>query len=241
MVHCHRKNSEQIILKMKPLNIITGHYGSGKTNIAVNLALLEKKLFPAKKISIADVDIVNPYFRTADSRALLEENGIEVLLPEFANSNVDIPALPPKLITLFECGDENAVSIIDVGGDDGAVALGMYKSLINKADYEMFYVINAYRPLISDPHDAIDCMREIETVSGVRVTSIINNSSIGEETTARDILDSVSYARECERLAKIPLAAHTYCAKYAPDAPDIFPESERAILIPIRDITKKLF
>ena len=227
--------------KIGNLNIICGHYGSGKTNVAVNLALSSRAVYPEKKIHIADIDIVNPYFRTADARELLEKNGIEVLIPQFANTNVDIPSLPPKLIALFESKDD--ISIIDVGGDDGAVALGMYKMHIRNAGYHMYYVINMYRPLIADPTDCFLCMREIEEVSGLKCTHMINNSSLGAETTAKDIAASVDYAKKCAEICSLPLIAHTYCPGFAPDTPAVFESmgfgSEP--LLPIENATKKLF
>lgn len=227
--------------KIGNLNIICGHYGSGKTNFAVNLALAAKKNFPDKKIHIADIDIVNPYFRTADARDLLEQSGVEVLIPEFANTNVDIPSLPPKLISLFESKDD--ISVIDVGGDDGSVALGMYNMYIKRAGYEMYYVINMYRPLIADPADCYMCMKEIEEVSGLRCTKIINNSSLGAETTAEDIAASVEYAKKCAEACSIPLAAHTYIPDFAPDTPDAFRSAGYGDepLIPMVGATKKLF
>lgn len=218
----------------KKLNIIVGHYGSGKTNIAVNLALAAKKEHPTERVAIADLDIVNPYFRTADSAELLKSHGVEVLLPEFANTNVDIPTIPPRLLTMFE-GD--GYCFIDVGGDEGAVALGAYRSVIEKLPHEVYYVINLYRPLISEPSDAVDCMRDIEEISGLRVTKIINNSSLGEETNESTVTDSFDYARKCASLAALPLAGHTYVRDYAPELAN----SDEPLLIPINDITKKLF
>lgn len=227
--------------KIGNLNIICGHYGSGKTNIAVNLALLAKKIFPEKKVHIADIDIVNPYFRTADARDILERSGVEALIPEFANTNVDIPSLPPKLISLFESKDD--ISIIDVGGDDGSVALGMYNMYIKRAGYEMYYVINMYRPLIADPADCYMCMKEIEEVSGLKCTRIINNSSLGAETTAKDIAASVEYAKKCAEVCSIPLDAHTYIPDIAPDTPHVFRSAGYGDepLFPMVGATKKLF
>lgn len=227
----------------KKLTIICGHYGSGKTNIAVNLALLTKSSFPESKISISDFDIVNPYFRTADNKELLKKSGITPLIPEYANSNVDIPSLPSFPISGFGKSDIFDYSIIDVGGDDGSVALGMYNSIIKSVDYDMYYVINMYRPLISDPSDARDCMLDIENASGLKCTGIINNSSLGEETVEDDIVSSVEYAKECAVLCKIPLIAHSYCAEYAPDIPRYFAEKGFGDepLLKINDITKKLY
>lgn len=226
---------------IKNLSIVCGHYGSGKTNFAVNLALLAKNRLSNKVVRIADLDIVNPYFRTADDKELLEERGVFVSVPEYANSNVDIPALPPMLIHMFSSKED--ISIIDVGGDDGAVALGMYRNNIEAAGYDMYYVINMYRPLIDTPESVYQCMTEIEALSGLKCTKIINNSSLGVETTSEDILDSVEYAKKCAEICGIPLVAHTYCPQYAPDLADKIKgtELENEPFLPIRDVTKKLF
>ncbi len=229
--------------EIKKLSVICGHYGTGKTNFAVNLALKIKDLEPDSRVSIADYDIVNPYFRTADCTELLAEHSIHALIPEFANSNVDIPSLPRFPISPFGASDSFDYSIIDVGGDDGAVALGMYNSIITSVDYDLYYVVNMYRPLIADPADALECMREIESASGLRCTKLINNSSLGVETTSDDIIASVEYAKKCAELCGIPLVAHTYCKDYVPEAPQIFERSGYGDepLFELRDITKKLF
>ncbi|MBQ8368681.1 MAG: ParA family protein, partial [Clostridia bacterium] len=201
------------------LIIVCGHYGSGKTNIAVNLAIRLREQNPGKKVYAADLDIVNPYFRTADAAELLAKNGIEALIPEFANTNVDIPSLPPKLYQLLEGRNEDEIAVIDVGGDDGSVALGMYQKLIRARKYEMIYVINYYRPLTEDPADCYGCMLEIEAASGLKCTGIVNNSNLGAETTEELITSSVEYAKKCAEACSLPLLCHSYCPAFAPDTP----------------------
>ncbi|MBO6053759.1 MAG: cobalamin biosynthesis protein CobQ, partial [Clostridia bacterium] len=156
--------------QLRNLSIVAGHYGAGKTNFAVNLAIWAKTVFPGHPVHAADLDIVNPYFRTADAASLLREHGIDPLIPEFANTNVDIPSLPPRMRGLI--GSKDDVTIIDVGGDDGSVALGMYREAILEAGYSLFYVVNRFRPLISDPEDAVGCMIEIENACGLRCTAL---------------------------------------------------------------------
>ena len=198
----------------KPANliIICGHYGSGKTNIAVNLAIRMREKYPEKKVYAADLDIVNPYFRTADAADLLREKGIEPLIPEFANTNVDIPSLPPKLYQLLEGKNEDEIAIIDVGGDDGSVALGMYNKLIKARPYEMLYVINYYRPLTEDPADCYGCMLDIEASSGLKCTGIVNNSNLGAETTEEIILEGHEKALELSGIMEKPLLFTCYPA-----------------------------
>ena len=164
----------------KRVYILAGHYGSGKTNVAVNLALAMKK--DGLKVKIADLDIVNPYFRTKDSAKELTDAGIDLISPAFANTNVDLPALPQEVYSLVQRKDYFAV--FDVGGDDrGAYALGRYAPyLIEENDYEMCFVVNFYRPLTTSAEDALEVMREIEVACGMKFTAIINNSNIGKET-----------------------------------------------------------
>ena len=225
------------------LNIVCGHYGSGKTNVAVNLALDLRKRDTGLKIYAADLDIVNPYFRTADAAEILRKADVEPLIPEFANTNVDIPSLPPKMMGLMRGDYADAVSILDVGGDDGAVVLGMYSASIQKTGYDMYYIINMYRPLTADPDDVYACMLDIEAVSGLKCTKIINNSSLGAETTADDVADSVEYARACAERCGLPLVCHTYCPEYAPDAPEVFRARGfgEEPLFAIENVTKRLF
>ena len=225
------------------LIIVCGHYGSGKTNFAVNLAIRLRQQYPAKKVYAADLDIVNPYFRTADAAELLSANGIEPLIPEFANTNVDIPSLPPKLYQLLEGKNEDEIAIIDVGGDDGSVALGMYSRLISARPYEMLYVINYYRPLTEDPSDCYGCMLEIEASSGLKCTGIVNNSNLGAETTEEIIVDSVEYAKNCARMCSLPLLCHTYRPDVAPDTPDAMKKAGYGSepLMAMENATKKLF
>ena len=232
-----------ILTDTPKLNIVCGHYGSGKTNVAVNLALDLRKRDAGLKIYAADLDIVNPYFRTADAAEILRTADIEPLIPEFANTNVDIPSLPPKMMGLMRGDYADAVSILDVGGDDGAVVLGMYSRFIRQTGYDMYYIINQYRPLTADPEDVYLCMRDIEAVSGLTCTKIINNSSLGAETTAEDIADSVDYARRCAERCGLPLVCHTYCPEYAPDTPDIFRNRGfgEETLFAIQNVTKRLF
>ncbi len=194
-------------MENKRITLFAGHYGSGKTNIAVNYALYLKEKFD--KLSIADLDIVNPYFRTKDSEAFLESKGIHLISSEYANSNVDVPALPAEAYAIID--DETVQAVIDVGGDDrGALALGRYApSILKQNDYEMLLVINKFRPLTPDCASTIGVMREIETAAGMKFTGIINNSNLGDETTPEDILGSVSYAEEIAKASGLPIKMTT--------------------------------
>ena len=188
---------------MKRITLFAGHYGSGKTNIAVNYAKYLRE--QGNDVVIADLDIVNPYFRTKDSQADLEAAGIRLISSKYANSNVDLPALPSEIYGIFE--NKSSLAVLDVGGDDrGALALGRYTPLIKaEDDYEMLLVINRYRPLTRTADDCIEIMHEVEAAGGLKFTGLVNNSNLGAETVAQDILDSVDYAKEVSEKTGLPV------------------------------------
>lgn len=191
----------------KRVLLLCGHYGSGKTNIAVNLAQEIKKEYPT--VALADLDIVNPYFRSKDSAAELEAAGIRLICSNYANSNVDIPALPPDLYALTD--DKQMRAVIDVGGDDrGALVLGrLAPAILAEDDYEMLMVINCYRPLTRDAASTVEVMREIEYAGGIRFTALVNNSNLGVETTKEDVLASLRYAEQVAAMSGLPVVMTT--------------------------------
>ena len=194
-------------MEHKRLTLFAGHYGSGKTNIAVNYAL--HLAGEGKKVCIGDLDIVNPYFRTADSAVQLERAGVELISPQFANSNVDLPALPAEAYRLVQ--DKGVYAIMDIGGDDrGAYALGRYVPFIKEENnYRMAFVANASRPLTRTPEEALEVMREIEAACGLRFTCIVNNTNLATETTPDTVRNSLSYIEKLCDLSGLPLWLHT--------------------------------
>ena len=200
-------------MEHKRLTLFAGHYGSGKTNIAVNYA----KFLAGQgmDVCIADLDIVNPYFRTADSAKDLEEAGVTLISPQFANSNVDLPALPAEAYRLVE--DKSIYGIMDIGGDDrGAYALGRYvPALKQENDYRMAFVANCYRPLTRTPEEALEVMREIEAACKLSFTCIVNNSNLGTETRVETIEDSLAYIEKLSQLSGLPVWLHTARADLA--------------------------
>ncbi len=209
----------------KRLTLFAGHYGSGKTNIAVNYALCLAN--EGKKVCIADLDIVNPYFRTADSAERLKAAGVDLIVPQFANSNVDLPALPAEAYRLVE--DRSSFGVMDIGGDDrGAYALGRYVPFIKKEnDYRMIFVANCYRPLTQTPEDALEVMREIEAACKLPFTDIVNNSHLGPLTDVQTVLDSIEYTEKLSTLTGLPIYMTTVRADLAPKLskhiPNVFP------------------
>ncbi len=208
------------------VTVISGPYGSGKTNVAVNLAMDIAQ--SGEKCIIADLDIVNPYFRSADNAEMLDSLGVKTLVPEFANTNVDIPALPKNYQFLFT---GEGKSVADVGGDgDGAAVLGLSHDDYVETGYKMYFVYNRYRYVTSEPEGALEVLEAIKRASGLEFSGIINNSNLGEETTEETVINAIPYANEFAKMANLPIVATT-----APDWVDV------ENTVKIKDITKKLF
>ncbi len=182
------------------VNIICGHYGCGKTNLCLNLAIMEKE--KGGKVAVYDMDIVNPYFRTSDYKNILEKMGIEVVSPNFANTTSDVPSISAQIRRAFI--ESDTVSFIDLGGDDaGAMAISQFREDIK--DYNMIYVINQRRNLTTTPQETIDILREIERATGLKVSGIVNNTHLGADTSLDVIQQSIPYAKEVCRLTGLPL------------------------------------
>lgn len=210
--------------------VVTGHFGAGKTNVSVNLALALQK--EGRRVTLIDFDVVNPYFRAADNCALLHAAGVRTIVPTYANTNVDIPVLPAEVSSVF--ADEGCTAIFDVGGDDvGAAALGVYRAQIAAAGYDMLYVCNAYRPLTANPQDAVLLMRDIEGRAGLSCTAIVNNSNIGTETTPEAVADSFAWAEEIAAQSGLPIL---FDSTTLPDAPR---SAHKRLLL--SDVTKHVY
>ena len=191
----------------KRTTLLAGHYGSGKTNIAVNMALDLAKQYG--HTAIADLDIVNPYFRTLDSKDELQAAGVRMIVSQYANTNLDAPALPQDMYAIVH--DKTLRTIVDVGGDDrGALALGRLSPMLSEEDdYDMYLVINMYRPLTKTPIEVAQVVAEIEAAGRLKFTGVINNSNLGAATDAQTVLDSSEYAAEAARITGLPLVLTT--------------------------------
>ena len=184
------------------ITIFAGHFGSGKTNLAVNYSfwLIQRR----EEVILCDLDIVNPYFRTVDAKEELERRGIELISSRFANSNVDAPALPAEVQQIFD--RPNATSVVDLGGDDrGALALGRYAKRLRGENHEMLLVVNPYRPLTGTEADLEEIVREIETAARVPFTGIVNNANLGAETTLEDVEKSLPFVQEASQKLGLPI------------------------------------
>ena len=170
---------------MGKINIFVGHYGSGKSEIALNYALLQKS--KGKKVMLVDLDIVNPYFCLRELKELLQTEGIKLISADPSLSNAELMVVPKEVIEAFS--NEDYEVIFDIGGDDsGSIVLGRYKNYFNLSNHEVFFVMNNKRPLTSDFIKAEKYLKDIETTSRLKVSSIISNANLSYETDIQDII-----------------------------------------------------
>ncbi len=201
----------------KRIRIVTGHYGSGKTEFSVNYAI--RLAQNGKKVAIADMDIVNPYFRSREKKSEMEKAGIRVVAPQGKYINADVPALSPELYTLFQ--DKSYEVVLDVGGDPvGARVLGRFAGYIEEGDYDMMVVINANRPDTRDVQSAASYIEAIERAARIPATCLINNTHMLRDTTLDDILRGQEVAEEISRLKNIPVKYISAIEKVASQIPE---------------------
>ncbi|MBQ7833319.1 MAG: ParA family protein [Lachnospiraceae bacterium] len=185
--------------------IVCGHYGCGKSNFSLNLAIDRAR--KGRKVMLVDLDLVNPYFLSSGYKEKLEGMGITVIAPMFANTNVETPGLPANINMVFET---DADVIMDVGGDDaGSIVLGRYARQLENVDYEMLYLVNKYRNLTATAEETVEIMNEIQSASRCKVGAVVNNSHLKYETTWETVENSLAYAEEIAKLAEVPLWATT--------------------------------
>lgn len=212
-------------MNYKRITLLAGHYGSGKTNVAVNMAFDLRKR--TGNVVIADLDIVNPYFRTRDSEKELKEADIRLICSNYANTNLDVPAMPQEMYAITD--DRSIHAVIDVGGDDrGALALGrLSRMILEENDYDLFLVVNRFRPLTPDPDSAVSVMKEVQEAARLPFTGIVHNSNLGAETTADDVRSSRSYAEQIAEKTGLPLVLtavdERLFGELSGEIPDLFP------------------
>lgn len=200
------------------VSIITGHYGTGKTEFAVNLALQLAGL--NHQVMVADLDIVNPYFRSRERRALLQEAGIRLISSSQACSDADVPALPAELLTILE--NRDITGVLDIGGDPvGARVLARFNDKIVPEDYQLIYVLNANRPEVRTPEAAIAYLRGIEATTSLTCTGIVNNTHLCGETTAEEIRKGARLAETVSQETGIPVLCHVAEERFIPELSDL--------------------
>ncbi len=225
------------LFPLAPVTVVAGHYGAGKTTFSLNLAL--DAAARGYDVALADLDVVNPYFRSSDYRGLLEERGVRVIAPVFAGSTLDSPSISGQVSTAIDeaqraAGAPSAEAgssgrdarsggsperlkpfalIVDAGGDDvGVTALGRFASAIARGPYALLYVVNRCRNLTQEPSDAVAVLREIEAKAGLSATAVVNNTNLKQETDERTIAAGVPFARAVADELDVPLACTTALA-----------------------------
>lgn len=224
--------------ELSPITVVVGHYGTGKTNLSMNLAL--DAAAAGIQTVLVDLDIVNPYFRSSDYTDLLQERGVRMVAPVLARSSLDTPSLSAEVGGAIEwaqgrvdgfgfpsadslCEKTGAaperLAILDVGGDDvGATALGRFSDMILREPYEMVYVVNKYRNLTQDAASAVEILQEIQEKSGLEVSAVANNSHLRQCTETSTILDAFSFGGEVAELLGVPLVCTTFPRALLEDA-----------------------
>lgn len=199
------------------IRVFTGHFGSGKTEIAINYALGLKT--NAKKVCIADIDVVNPYFCTRDETDALEEKGIKVIATSSDLANAELGTVSSEIYSVFD--DKSYEAVMDVGGDDqGAVALGQYNKYFGEEDYDMYFVINTTRPFTRDARSVVEFLRDIERASRLKVKYLINNTNLSYETEIEHILEGQEIVREVSKITGIPVRYTTVREDLVAKLPD---------------------
>ena len=200
------------------VSIVTGHYGTGKTEFAVNLALQLAAL--DHKVMVADLDIVNPYFRSRERKDRLTAAGVRVITSSQACSDADVPALPAELLTILE--NRDITGVLDIGGDPvGARVLARFNDKIITEDYQLIYVLNANRPEVRSPEAAIAYLRGIEATTSLTCTGIVNNTHLCGETTPEEIRKGARLAEAVSRETGIPVLCHVAEERFVPELSDL--------------------
>ena len=199
------------------LTIIIGAYGSGKSEISVNMALAQRKALPDRNLLIADLDIVNPFYRSSDCASVLKEAGVRLVTPLYAGSNVDAPVLPPDMYVIFD--DESYQGVFDIGGEDmGALVLGSLKQRIENTDAVIYMAVNTLRPFTSDPEQITVMTNELSAAAGFKINGYLNNTNLLEETTAEMLAEGEQKIMEASAVTGVPLIAD--CVMEGVEVPD---------------------
>ena len=216
--------------------LFSGHYGSGKSEIAVNFALA---LARKHKTAIVDFDIINTFFRSAGARTILEQGGVRVVAPIYANTNVDVPALPAEISSLFD--DKSTKAIFDVGGDSaGAKAVSRYYADFSDERVENYFVFNPRRPQTSKVENIVEYFYEIQSSARLAFTALVNNTNLLDETVEADLLSGLEVAAELSGRLSLPVAFSAFMDRPAEKEPEAFFSRSESLGIPVFHIAKHI-
>jgi len=202
------------MFELAPITVLVGHAGTGKTNVALNLALEEAA--QGHKVTLADLDIVNPYFRSSDYPELLRDAGVRLIAPVMARTTLDTPSISGKLdVAIAQVAEATRLGaepaqrlIIDVGGDDdGATTIGRFAQALRDAGASVLYVVSAFRAMTQDPAQAAAMLPDIEEHAHLCAHAVLNTSNLGDETTLEHVRHGRAFAKEVARLCGLPLEA----------------------------------
>jgi hypothetical protein len=193
------------IVRMEPVTgivIIVGNYGSGKTEVSINLAVNRRRA--GAEVKIADLDLVNPYFRTREARKPLSELGIEVVVPDEKYLQADLPILSPAIAGLIRRPTQ--LTIIDAGGNDvGATVLAALADSLGKKHVQMLQVVNPFRPFTDTIDNCLKMRDEIERASKMTVNGIIGNANLIDETSSDDIYNGYDFVKGLSEKSRLAL------------------------------------
>lgn len=199
---------------MKNITFLTGYYGSGKSEITVNLAI-------QKQLNIVvDLDVINPYFRSREMGDVLSDYGIESISSDLNEKvHLDMPYVSSKIFKPFH--HQNSKAIYDLGGNDQGAKLLRQFDNYHKTPIDLYIVVNIYRYETSDADKIMHLINKIEGMGGFKVTGLINNSNLLRETTKEDILTGQDVLRTVREATGLPIVYTTVWEKVAIDDQEV--------------------
>ena len=216
METAQNNNNVEIIKESPRLYVFVGAYGSGKSEVSVHFARKLRRENPDRKVLLADLDIINPFYRSADARAILEKENIRVIAPNYANTNVDVPSVSGEMYSIFD--DTEYLGVFDIGGEDmGARILSSMRSRFDKISYKVYMVVNTLRPFTSDAESIAVMAQELKAASRLPIHGFIDNTNLLMETAADELIHSYPILSEASVITGIPLAYASGLDEYLPE------------------------
>ena len=211
----------------KPLYIVIGAYGSGKSEFSLHLA--QSLNTPEHEVVLADMDVVNPYFRSRDVQEEFAALGIEVIAPEGQFKHADLPMLSPRIKGAIE--NPAKTVILDVGGDPaGCRTLGRFVDAASLRGYEMLFVVNTFRPFTSSVEEVLRMKDQLEFASKLKITEFVCNNNLMEHTTPEVVEQGIGILAECSRLTGLPFRRCLVLDAHADVVPDGLGGKERLVM-----------